>query len=71
MQRKTRKNKNLFAYLVIIIPTLIYFFVVVKMAPDIEAKYAMRYIMPILPELAIIFVLAVWAIFKNKKLHTV
>ena len=66
-KKNKKKIKNLFAYLVIIIPTLIYFFVVVKMAPDIEAKYAMRYIMPILPELAIIFVLAVWAIFRNKK----
>ena len=66
-KKNNKKIKNLFAYLVIIIPTLIYFLVVVKMAPDIEEKYAMRYIMPILPELAIIFVLALEAIFRNKK----
>ena len=66
-KKNNKKIKNLFAYLVIIIPTLIYFLVVVKMAPDIDAKYAMRYVMPILPELAIIFVLALEAIFRNKK----
>lgn len=67
--KKNKKSiKNLYGYLIIIIPTLIYLLIVTKMAPDIEAKYAMRYIMPILPELAIIFALGVVQIFKNKKI---
>lgn len=66
-KKDKKKIRNLYSYLLIIIPTVLYILIVSKMAPDIEAKYAMRYIMPILPELAIIFVLGISKIFENKK----
>lgn len=67
LKKDKKKIRNLYSYLLIIIPTVLYILIVAKMAPDIEAKYAMRYIMPILPELAIIFVLGISKIFRNKK----
>ena len=67
LKKDKKKIRNLYSYLLIIIPTVLYILIVAKMAPDIEAKYAMRYIMPILPELAIIFVLGISKIFENKK----
>lgn len=67
LKKDEKKINNLYSYLLIIIPTVLYILIVSKMAPDIEAKYAMRYIMPILPEIAIIFVLGISKIFENKK----
>ena len=67
LKKDKKKIRNLYSYLLIIIPTVLYILIVSKMAPDIEAKYAMRYVMPILPELAIIFVLGISKIFRDKK----
>ena len=68
IKKNKKKIKNLYSYLLILVPTICYILIVTKMAPDIEAKYAMRYIMPILPELAILFVLGISKIFENKKI---
>lgn len=65
---KKQKIEKLYQYILIVIPTLVYFIFIAKMAPSVEAKYAIRYIMPILPEIAIIFVLGIYRIFKNKKI---
>ena len=62
---KKEKKENLFKYLLIVIPTIIYFTIISKMAPNTDAKYAIRYIMPILPEISIIFVLISFNILKN------
>lgn len=59
IKKNKKKIKNLYSYLLILVPTICYILIVTKMAPNIEAKYAMRYIMPILPELAILFVLGI------------
>ena len=68
--KKTKKQKieKLYQYILLIVPTVIYFIYVAKMAPSVEAKYAIRYLMPILPEIVIIFVLGIFSIFKNKKI---
>ena len=65
---KKQKIEKLYQYILLVIPTIIYFIFIAKMAPSVEAKYAIRYIMPILPEIAIIFVLGIYRIFKNKKI---
>ncbi len=68
--KKVNKQKieKLYQYVLLIVPTILYFIYVAKMAPSVEAKYAIRYLMPILPEIVIIFVLGVYRIFKNKKI---
>ena len=63
---KKEKITKLAQYVLIALPTLLYFVVVAKIAPDVEAKYAVRYVMPILPEIAIIFVLALYRVFSSK-----
>ena len=63
---KKEKICKLAQYVLIALPTLLYFVVVAKIAPDVEAKYAVRYVMPILPEIAIIFVLALYRVFSSK-----
>lgn len=65
---KKQKIEKLYQYILLVVPTIIYFIFIAKMAPSVEAKYAIRYIMPILPEIAIIFVLGIYRIFKNKKI---
>ena len=65
---KKEKIINYYQYLLIVIPTIIYFILISKMAPDTDAKYAIRYIMPILPEIAIIFVILAFNIFRNIKI---
>ena len=65
---KKEKIAKLYQYILITVPTLIYFIFVAKIAPDVEAKYAVRYVMPILPEIAIIFVLALYRVFSNKNI---
>ena len=65
---KKQKIEKLYQYILLLVPTIIYFIFIAKMAPSVEAKYAIRYIMPILPEIAIIFVLGIYRIFKNKKI---
>lgn len=62
------KIRKLYQYLLIIIPTIVYFIIVSITSPNVEAKYAVRYVMPILPELVILFVLAIYRVFKNKKI---
>ncbi len=65
---KKEKIKNIYSYILLILPTIIYFIFVSKIAPDVEAKYAIRYIMPILPEISIIFVFMLYKIFANKRI---
>lgn len=65
---KKQKIEKLYQYILLVVPTIIYFIFIARMAPSVEAKYAIRYIMPILPEIAIIFVLGIYRIFKNKKI---
>lgn len=65
---KNEKMQRLYQYILLILPTLLYFIIVAKIAPNVEAKYAIRYIMPILPEFVIIFVIGMSRIFKNKKI---
>ena len=67
---KKEKIQKLYQYLLIVIPTIIYFIIVAKISPNVESKYAVRYIMPILPEFAIILILAIYRIVKNKKMAT-
>ena len=64
---KDKKITKIYYYELIIIPTICYFIIVSKIAPKMEAKYAIRYIMPILPEIAIIFILGAYRILNNKK----
>ena len=64
---KDKKITKIYYYALIIIPTICYFIIVSKIAPKMEAKYAIRYIMPILPEIAIIFILGAYRILNNKK----
>ena len=68
--RKLAKGKitKLYYYILITVPTIAYFLCIAKIAPNMEAKYAIRYIMPILPEFAIIFVLGIYRIVKNKQI---
>ena len=65
---KENKIQKLYQYILLVVPTIIYFIIVAKISPNVEAKYAVRYIMPILPEIAIITILAVFRILKNTKL---
>ena len=65
---KKEKIQRLYQYLLLIVPTLLYFIIVAKISPNVEAKYAVRYIMPILPECTIIFILGMYKIFGNKKI---
>lgn len=65
---KINKIERLSQFLLLVIPTVIYFVIVSYISPNVEAKYAIRYIMPILPEISIIFILGVYRIFKNKKI---
>ena len=67
ISKNNKKISKFYYYALIIIPAFIYFIIVSEIAPKMEAKYAIRYIMPILPEVAIIFVLAVYRIINNKK----
>lgn len=65
---KKEKIKNIYSYILLILPTIIYFMFVSEIAPDVEAKYAIRYIMPILPEISIILVCMLYKLFVNKKI---
>ena len=65
---KKQKIEKLYQYILLIVPTILYSIYVAKMAPSVEAKYGVRYLMPILPEIAIILVLGIFKIFKNKKI---
>lgn len=65
---KINKIERLSQFLLLVIPTVIYFVIVSYISPNVEAKYAIGYIMPILPEISIIFILGVYRIFKNKKI---
>ena len=65
---KKQKIEKLYQYILLMVPTILYFIYVAKMAPSVEAKYGVRYLMPILPEIAIILVLGIFRIFKNKKI---
>ena len=67
---KINKIERLSQFLLLVIPTVIYFVIVSYISPNVEAKYAIRYIMPILPEISIIFILGIYRIFKNKKIAT-
>ena len=65
---KKQRIEQIYQYILLVIPTILYFVFIAKMAPNVEAKYAIRYLMPIFPEIAIIFVLGIYRIFKNKKM---
>ena len=65
---KQERVQKLYQYILIIIPTIVYFVIVSITSPNVESKYAVRYVMPILPELAILLVLAIYRIFSNKKI---
>ena len=45
---KKEKIKNIYSYILLILPTIIYFMFVSEIAPDVEAKYAIRYILDFL-----------------------
>ena len=64
---KKQKIEKLYQYILLLLPTIFYFIYIAKMAPSVEAKYAIRYVMLILPEIATIFVLGIYRILKNKK----
>ena len=66
---KEKSLKDIFPYILIAIPTILYFIVVAKIAPtNVGEKPAIRYIMNILPQVVILFVLAITFIFKEKKI---
>ena len=67
INRKNDKTEKLFQYILLLVPTILYFVFVAKISPVVEVKYAVRYIMPILPEIAILTVLGLYRIFANKK----
>ena len=57
--------------LLLIVPILIYIAVVVKTAPEVEYVHTLRYIMCILPVIAILVVLSIDAFIKNKKVSEI
>lgn len=61
------KNKSILKMAVLILPIFVYLLVIPKTAPNMEYKYAIRYIMCILPLIAIVITLMIDKIFKNKK----
>lgn len=61
------KNKNIIKIAILVIPVLIYLLIIPKTAPDMEYKYAIRYMMCILPIIAIDAVLILNEVFENKK----
>ncbi len=68
---KKQKIEKWYQYILILVPTALYFLFIAKMAPSVEAKYGVRYLMLILPEIAILFVLGIYRIFKNKKVASI
>ena len=61
------KNKSIFKILVLILPILVYLLIIPKTAPNMEYKYAIRYIMCILPLIVMAVVLMIDKLFENKK----
>ncbi len=66
---KNKQIKNIQSYLLMVIPTILYFIIVAKLAPtNVGEKPAIRYIMNILPMFAMIFVLAIGSLFKERRI---
>jgi len=61
------KNKNFAPIAVLTLPVIIYLLVIPKTAPDMGYEFSIRYIMCILPLIAIGIVLMIDKILKNKK----
>ena len=68
-----RKELNDFSkYIVmLIVPTVIYILIVVKTAPEVEYVHTLRYIMCVLPIIAILMTLAIDFFIKNKKVASI
>lgn len=61
------KNKNFVQIAVLTLPAIIYLLVIPKTAPDMGYRFSVRYIMCILPLIAITVALMIDKILKNKK----
>ncbi len=64
---KEKIKPNIYFVLILIVPTILYILIVSKISPYIEYRDMIRYIMCIIPIVAISIILLIDFVFKNKK----